>query len=86
VANRVVFQTNVSWDKSDTNAPNNCVENISEENDDRETESEICVSIKDATFTWPNSKIPVLVVDNLKIDEGTNIFRLRVFYVIIYTD
>lgn len=47
--------------------------NISEENDNnakQEIESEVCVSIKDATFTWPNSKIPVLAVDNLKIEEG----------------
>lgn len=47
--------------------------NISEENDNntkQEIESEVCVSIKDATFAWPNSKIPVLAVDNMKIEEG----------------
>lgn len=51
---------------------NNLIENISEENDNvkQEMEPEICVSIKDATFSWPNSMIPVLSVDNLKIEEG----------------
>jgi len=68
-----VFQTNVSWDKCDTDVSKSLIENISEENDNvkQEMESEVCVSIKDATFAWPNSKIPVLVVDNLKIEEGT---------------
>jgi len=47
--------------------------NISEENEitKQNMETEVCVSIKDATFAWPNSKIPVLAVDNLKIEEGT---------------
>lgn len=52
------------------NTENNLIENISEENVKQEMESEVCVSIKDATFAWPNSKIPVLAVDNLKIEEG----------------
>jgi len=55
------------------NISNNLMENnISEENDNtkQDMETEICVSIKDATFAWPNSKIPVLTVDNLKIEEG----------------
>jgi len=76
----VVFQTNVSWDKCDTDVSKNLIENISEENDNvkREMESEVCVSIKDATFAWPNSKIPVLVVDNLKIEEGIYTFSMFV--------
>jgi len=37
-------------------------------------ESEICVSIKDAVFAWPNSKVPVLTIDNLKIEEGSKYF------------
>jgi len=51
---------------------NNLIENISEENDNTKQgiESEVCVSMKDAIFSWPNSKIPVLTVDNLKIEEG----------------
>jgi len=55
------------------NISNNLIENnISEENDNtkQDMETEVCVSIKDATFAWPNSKIPVLAVDNLKIEEG----------------
>jgi len=55
------------------NISNNLMENnISEENDNvkQDMETEVCVSIKDATFAWPNSKIPVLAVDNLKIEEG----------------
>lgn len=54
------------------NVSNNLIENISEENENakQEMESEICVSIKDATFAWPNSKTPVLAIDNLKIEEG----------------
>lgn len=69
----VVFQTNVSWNKSDTNVPSNSTETISVQNDNVRRggmETEICVSIKDATFAWPNSKTPVLVVDDLKIEEG----------------
>ncbi|KAL4141386.1 hypothetical protein QTP88_004034 [Uroleucon formosanum] len=65
--------TNVSWSKSDMNISNNLIENnISEEIDNtkQDMETEVCVSIKDATFAWPNSKIPVLAVDNLKIEEG----------------
>lgn len=63
----------MSWTKSDMNISNNLMENnISEENDNvkQDMETEVCVSIKDATFAWPNSKIPVLAVDNLKIEEG----------------
>lgn len=70
---RYVFQVNVSWTKSDTSISNNLIENISEENNDnsvQEMESEVCVSIKDASFSWPNSKTPVLIVDDLKIEEG----------------
>lgn len=55
------------------NISNNLIENnISEEIDNtkQDMETEVCVSIKDATFAWPNSKIPVLAVDNLKIEEG----------------
>jgi len=55
------------------NISNNLIENnISEEKDNtkQDMETEVCVSIKDATFAWPNSKIPVLAVDNLKIEEG----------------
>lgn len=54
------------------NIENSLIENISEENVKvkQDIESEVCVSIKDATFAWPNSKIPVLAVDNLKIEEG----------------
>lgn len=56
------------------NISNNLIENnISEEIDNTKQdmmETEVCVSIKDATFAWPNSKIPVLAVDNLKIEEG----------------
>jgi len=55
------------------NISNNLIENnISEEIDNTKQDmgTEICVSIKDATFAWPNSKIPVLAVDNLKIEEG----------------
>ncbi|XP_025407848.1 ATP-binding cassette sub-family C member Sur-like isoform X2 [Sipha flava] len=64
--------TNVTWTTSDVNVSNNFIENISEENENakQEIESEVCVSIKDATFAWPNSKIPVLAVNNLKIEEG----------------
>lgn len=66
----------MSWSKSDGNAPNNLIENITEENDNakQEADSEICVSIKDATFAWPNSKVPVLAVDKLKIEEGVVFF------------
>lgn len=55
------------------NISNNLIENnISEENEDtkQDMETEVCVSIKNATFAWPNSKIPVLAIDNLKIEEG----------------
>jgi ABC-type bacteriocin/lantibiotic exporter with double-glycine peptidase domain len=70
------FQTNVTWTTSDVNVSNNFIENISEENENakQEIESEVCVSIKDATFAWPNSKIPVLAVNNLKIEEGIILF------------
>jgi len=55
------------------NISNNLIEhNISEENDNtkQDMETEVCVSIQDASFAWPNSKIPVLTVENLKIEEG----------------
>lgn len=70
-----MFQTNVSWTKSELNVSNTLIENISEESDDTrpQMESEVCISVKDATFAWPNSKIPVLTIDNLKIEEGTHI-------------
>lgn len=66
----------MSWPTSDMNICNNLIENISEENYNakQEMEAEICVSIKDATFSWPNSKIPILAIDNLKIEEG-NFFK-----------
>lgn len=67
------FQSNVTWTTSEVNVSSNLIENISEENENTKQElieSEVCVSIKDATFAWPNSKIPVLAVDNLKIEEG----------------
>lgn len=62
----------MSWKNSEMNIENSLIENISEENVKvkQDIESEVCVSIKDATFAWPNSKIPVLAVDNLKIEEG----------------
>lgn len=62
------------------NISTNLIENnISEENDNtkQDMETEVCVSIKDATFAWPNSKIPVLTVDNLKIEEG----KLSMLYI-----
>ncbi|XP_022163687.1 ATP-binding cassette sub-family C member Sur-like [Myzus persicae] len=71
--NKHKHTANVSWTKSDMNISNNLIENnISEENDStkQDMETEICVSIKDASFAWPNSKMSVLTVDNLKIEEG----------------
>jgi len=63
------------------NISNNLIENnISEEKDNTKQdnmETEVCVSIKDATFAWPNSKIPVLAVDNLKIEEGKSSLLYR---------
>lgn len=60
--------------KSDLGTSNALIENISEENEDvkPQMESEVCVSIKDAVFAWPNSKVPVLTIDNLKIEEGSS--------------
>lgn len=73
----------MSWTKSDTSILNSLKENISEENNDnsvQEMESEVCVSIKDASFAWPNSKTPVLVVDDLKIEEGKSSLHILVWY------
>lgn len=41
--------------------------------------SEVCVSIKDATFAWPNSKIPVLDIDHLKIEEGKFVYIVKYY-------
>lgn len=69
----------MSWTKSDMSISNTLIENnILEENENtkQDMETEVCVSIKDATFAWPNSKTPVLAVNNLKIEEG-NFFHLN---------
>lgn len=78
----------MSWTKSDMNISNNLIENnISEENDStkQDMETEICVSIKDASFAWPNSKMSVLTVDNLKIEEGKLLSILYYRKLIPYT-
>ncbi|XP_050431302.1 ATP-binding cassette sub-family C member Sur-like isoform X2 [Adelges cooleyi] len=61
----------VSWSKSDVNV-SNITELIPEENRNakKEIENDVCISINDATFSWPNSKVPILVIDNLNIEEG----------------
>lgn len=72
------LQTNVSWNVSDVTTLNNIVNNKSEENikTKQETEFDTCVTIRDASFSWPNSKVPSLTVDYLNIEEGTTATKI----------
>ncbi|XP_050524591.1 ATP-binding cassette sub-family C member Sur-like isoform X2 [Daktulosphaira vitifoliae] len=64
--------TNVLWSVSDVTFQNNKVKKKIEENikNKQETEIDNCITIRDASFSWPNSKVPSLIVDYLNIEEG----------------